>query len=109
MLNGYAGQMFDSSYNLRGDRWDWYDTLDDAINSLQNRYDDDYDNFRPCYVTYDGEVSSVGPEEGARFPGVTRQAVILLHRVVNGRVVDTEYPDYVVRLNDDGDAYVEES
>lgn len=105
--SGYIGRMFDYSYDPHPDRWDWYDTLDDAINSLQNRYEDGYDSFRPCYVTYHGDVVCDDPDE-SRFPAVSRDAEIALHRVVNGRVLDLEYPSYLIRLNDAGDAYVEE-
>ena len=104
MRNGFVGQFHDASYSNYPDyRWDWYETLDDAVISLQNRYDG-HDDF----WTDHGEVVHVEPE-AARFPAVTTDAVILLHRVVDGRIVDTEYPDYVVRLNEDGDAFVEES
>lgn len=108
MRNGFVGQFHDASYcTYPGDRWDWYSTLDDAIVSLQNRYDG-HDDFWSCDVTDHGEVTCVEPES-CSFPAVTTDATIVLYRVVDGRVVNTEYPDHLVRLNEDGDAYVEES
>ena len=106
MRNGYVGRMFGSSYYPLPDIWDWYETLEDAVISLQNRYDG-YDDFWSCEVTEHGEVTCIKPES-ARFPAVYTDAEITLHRVVNGRIVDPEYPSYLIRLNDAGDAYVEE-
>lgn len=107
MRNGFVGQFHDASYSsYSNDSWDWYETLDDAVISLQNRYDG-HDDFWSCEVTDHGEVACVKPES-ARFPAVTTHAEITLHRVVNGRIVDPEYPSYLIRLTEEGDAYVEE-
>lgn len=105
--NGFVGQFHDASYSsYSNDSWDWYETLDDAVISLQNRYDG-HDDFWSCEVTDHGEVACVKPES-ARFPAVTTDAEIVIYRVVNGRIVDTEYPSYLIRLTEEGDAYVEE-
>lgn len=108
MRNGFVGQFHDASYSTYpSDRWDWYETLEDAVISLQNRYDG-HDDFWSCEVTSHGEVVQVEPES-ARFPAVTTDAEIVIYRVVNGKVAIDDYPYCLIRLNDEGEAYVEES
>lgn len=107
MRNGFVGQFHDASYSDYPDyRWDWYETLDDAVISLQNRYDG-HDDFWSCEVTDHGEVARVEPES-ARFPAVTTDATIVIYRVVNGKAVIDDYPYCLIRLTEEGDAYVEE-
>lgn len=105
--NGFVGQFFDESYSSDlPERWDYYETLDDAMASLLNRYEGS-DTFLTCRISNRGMVTYIR-EESCRFPAVTERAEIALYRVDNGKVRFGEFPYRLVKLDENGDPYVEE-
>lgn len=105
--NGYVGRFFDESYSPDlSERWDFYETIEDAKESLANRYVG-YDTFQTCRISKRGMVTYI-EEESCRFPAVTQNATIVLYRVVKGKARIGDYPYCMIKLDENGDPYVYE-
>lgn len=105
--NGFVGRFYDESYSPdQGNRLDFFETIDEAMASLLNRYEG-LDTFMTCEISDQGMVTNL-EEESCRFPAVTERAEIVLYRVVDGKASVEDYPYCLIRLNEDGDPYMEE-
>lgn len=85
----YIGVFSDVSYSPYVKTYDVYASIEDAKESLRNRYSG-YDSFLCCEIDSDRKLVNIR-KDSCRFPAVTEQATICLYPVVDG-VANMEYP-----------------